>query len=313
MSRISLDRKVINLKRVPATDYAFSSALIVGITDNISKKLELELLKVLNSIEAILPSKALIIKSNLNSKEHNTLEHPSKSESKINYLIAKDDAVSQSNDSKSRALRNAYVRAIREDPAFTNSELIVVVDLDGSNSSITESSFRRALSSAFQWDALAANQLGKYRDIESLRHEYWSPNNCMSEFLWLKSFINENQAWGNAVKSRMLRIPTHKFPISVDSAFGGLCIYKRWIFEQFDYSSDGQYGESENSHVTLNRKAKEVGARIFIHPELINSSERHLHFLQKEFARQLKLRAHTFPFIFLLPFLRRVRNSLKKQ
>lgn len=311
--RISLDRKVINLKRTFTTDHGFSGALIVGITDNMSKKLELELLKVLNSIEAILPTSALIIASDSSGQGQGILEDPSNPNPKIQYLRSKHDVLPRSDISKSRVLRNMYVQAIRKDPAFTNYELIVVVDLDGSNTRITESAFRSALDSAFQWDALAANQLGKYRDIESLRHEYWSPNNCMREFRWLKSFINENQAWENAVKSRMIRISAHEPPISVDSAFGGLCIYKRWIFEEFDYDSDRMYEDSENSHVTLNRKAKAGGARIFIHPELINSNGRHLHFLQKEFTRQLKLRAHSFPFTFLLPFLRGIRNSLQKQ
>ena len=304
---------MIILNKTLITEHGFSGALIVGITNNMSMKLELELLEILTNIQAILPTKALIIASHLSGQEKSTQEYPLEDGSRIHYLRAKDETLSRSDDSKSRELRNMYVRAIREDPAFANSELIVVVDLDENSTHITESSFRRALGSAFQWDALAANQLGKYRDIESLRHKYWSPNNCMSEFMWLKSFLSENKAWKSAVKSRMLRIPTHKSPISVDSAFGGLCIYKRWIFEHCDYSADGQYEESENSHVTFNRKAKEGGARIFIHPELINTNARHLHFLQKEFTRQIKLRAHTFPFILLLPFLRRVRNLLQKK
>jgi hypothetical protein len=300
------------MNRTLTADHGFSSALVVTVTDNVSKRLELELSEILNSINAVLPTEALIVTSSQKSRVVDALESPLESGSKVHYLTAIDDTLSGSDDSKSRKLRNMYVHAIREDPVFAKSELIVVVDLDGSNRSITESSFRSALGSAFQWDALAANKLGKYRDIESLRHKHWSPNNCMSDFMWLKSFLKENQAWERAVKSKMLRIPTHVSPISVDSAFGGLCIYKRWIFEQCDYNYDGEHMQSENSHVTLNRKAKGNGARVFIHPELINSKRRHLHFLQKEFIRQLKLRSHAFPFIFLLPLLRRLRYTLQK-
>jgi len=212
-----------------------------------------------------------------------------------------------------RAIRNIYVQAIRENPKYANCELVVVVDLDGSNKAITESAFRIALDSAFQWDALAANQTGKYRDIESLRHEFWAPNNSIDEFRWFRFFINEKKAWEKAVKKKQIKISTRNPPISVDSAFGGLCIYKRWIFEKFDYSHYDKLANSENSHVTLNRKAKAGGARIFIHPALINSKGRHLHFFQEEMIRRLKRSAHSLPFVYFLPFLRWLRATLQER
>ena len=301
---------MINLDRAFMAGHQFKEALIVGIIDVISKNAELELLKVTNSLEAILPTTALIINLNSNSQGRGTQEKSFDSDSRIKYMSAKIQTSQGKRDNlELRAAKNMYVQAIRENPEYANCGLIVEVNLNGSNTAITESAFRIALDSAFQWDALAANQAGKYRDIESLRHEFWAPNNSIDEFMWFRFFINEKKAWERAVKKKQIKISAHNLPISVDSAFGGLCIYKRWIFEKFDYSHQAGLTSSENSHVTLNRKAKAVGARIFIHPALINSKGRHLHFLHVEVFRWLKRSVHYFPFVFFLPFLRRLRAT----
>jgi hypothetical protein len=70
----------------------------------------------------------------------------------------------------------------------------------------------------------------------------------------------------------MIRIPADGAPIKVDSAFGGLGIYRRWIFENFDYSKESSEDESSIDHVSLSTKAKEAGANIYIHPGLINAN-----------------------------------------
>lgn len=305
---------MINLNRALAGQYQFKGALIVGTTHSMSKKLELDLLKIVNNLDAILPTTALIIDSESGHPSLSTQVNLLNLDSRIEYLRVKQEILPiNSDESKSRALRNIYVNAIRENPAYVNCELIVVVNLEGSIVAITDSAFRLALDSAFQWDMLAANQIGKYRDIESLRHEFWSPNNSIDEFRWFRSFMNEKKAWDRTVARRLIRISKRNPPIPVDSAFGGLCIYKRWIFEKFDYSHDGKVADNENSHVTLNRKAKAGGAQIYIHPALINSNGRYLHFLQEEITRRLKRRAHSFPFAFFLPYLRDLRSSIQER
>jgi hypothetical protein len=300
------------MNKAPVDEHQFRGALIVGITSNMSKKLELGLLKIMDNLGAILPTTALIVVSDSSRQSQSTDMGLSNLDSRIEYLIPNQETLpSASDDSKSRVLRNVYVQAIRENPVHADYELIVVLDLEGSSMVISEPAIRVALNSAFQWDMLAANQTGKYRDIESLRHEFWSPNNSIDEFRWFRSFVNEKKAWEKAVKRRLIRISTRNPPIPVDSAFGGFCIYKRWIFEKFDYGHDGKLADSENSHVTLNRKAKADGAQLYIHPALINSNGRHLHFFQEGLTRRLKLRAHSFPFAFFVPYLRNLRTTLK--
>lgn len=302
------------MDRAITADHQFKEALIVGIIDVMSKKAEVDLLKVMKSLGAILPTTALIVNINSDRQGRGIQEKLSNPDSRIKYMSAGIYTPHGARDNlELSAMRNIYVQAIRENPEYVNCELIVEVDLDGSNTAITESAFRIALDSAFQWDALAANQAGKYRDIESLRHEFWAPNNSIDELRWFRFFMNEKKAWEKAVKKKQIRISTRNPPISVDSAFGGLCIYKRWIFEKFDYSYHDKLANSENSHVTLNRKAKAGGARIFIHPALINSKGRHLYFLQEEMICWLKRSVHSFPFVYFLPFLRWLRTTRQKR
>lgn len=295
-----------------AAEHQFSSAIIVGTIESVSKKTEFDLLRIMNCFAAVLPTTALIINSNPSNRDSEKILLDL--DPRVKYVsVDHETHLGITNNSQSRALRNMYVKGIRENLAYANCELVVVVDLDGRNTEITESVVRIALDSAFQWDALAANQEGKYRDIESLRHEFWSPNNNIDEFRWFRFFVSEKQAWKNAVGRRIIRISKRNPPILVDSAFGGLCIYKRWIFEKFDYSADGKLAESENPHVTINRKSRAGGAQIFIHPALINSNGRSLYFFRERIIRWLKRIAHSFPFAFFFPYLRERRATCQKR
>jgi hypothetical protein len=171
-----------------------------------------------------------------------------------------------------RFCRNEYVKAIRNFPEYQDCDLLVVADLDGINEKISAHSFQIALESDIEWDILTANQFGPYYDILALRHPFWSPNNWISELDWLSPFVGRNRATKHSLTDRMIRIPVDSAPIEVDSAFGGLGIYRRWIFENFDYSRDLFEDESEIDHVILCRKAKDAGAKIFIHPGLVNAN-----------------------------------------
>jgi hypothetical protein len=69
----------------------------------------------------------------------------------------------------------------------------------------------------------------------------------------------------------MIIIPPDSEWIPVDSAFGGLAIYKRYLFDNVRYSSVLANGDPVCEHVTLHQQMKSKGARLFINPSLINS------------------------------------------
>jgi hypothetical protein len=138
-----------------------------------------------------------------------------------------------------------------------------------------------------------ANQAAPYYDIYALRHPEWSPNDCWHYESELRSQgMNPLFARQRAIYDRMITISPDSEWIPVDSAFGGLAIYKRSLFDNVKYFSVLPNGDHVCEHVTLHQQMKIKGAKLFINPALINSgwnnhnsSKR----LTKKFNRLVKL------------------------
>jgi hypothetical protein len=172
-----------------------------------------------------------------------------------------------------RFCRNQYVTFLRN---FLRNATIVshvlVVDFDIRNSALTRNALQKALASLQSWDALFANQRGLYYDIFALRHETWNNVNCAREVLRLSPSLGKSAAKQVAIWDKMKRINPSSAPIKVQSAFGGLGLYKGWIFQQFDYSENAETDEFECEHVTLHRKVTAAGGTLWIAPALTNFS-----------------------------------------
>ena len=120
---------------------------------------------------------------------------------------------------------------------------------------------------------VSANQSGRYYDVWALRHPLWSPNDCWEELEFRRRYIKFPElALAYSIRSRMIKIPKNSKWIEVDSAFGGLAIYKSELF-----SLDGKYsgltseGRKTCEHVEFHKSLTESGKRIFINPRLINA------------------------------------------
>jgi glycosyltransferase involved in cell wall biosynthesis len=188
--------------------------------------------------------------------------------------------------SRIRECRNVYVRYIRENHAESNWDFIVVADLDGVNHKLDSRGIQSSLNLDLNWDQISANQSFGYYDLLALRHPYWMPNDCLAELNWAKNTFLMDSNWPfkslklrmkndklrkSYIYEKMYRIKKTSHPIEVDSAFGGLAIYKTHIFLEFDYSLDLALTSSESEHVTLHRKMREKGYRLFINPGMVNS------------------------------------------
>jgi hypothetical protein len=57
--------------------------------------------------------------------------------------------------------------------------------------------------------------------------------------------------------------------IPVDSAFGGIAIYRSWCFFASDYSERSFIGECE--HVAFNLSLVGKGAKLYLSPRFVNS------------------------------------------
>ena len=167
--------------------------------------------------------------------------------------------------------RNVYVKEIRESEALQNADFVIVTDLDGVNGKLKTENVSFGISRLDSWDALCANQSGRYYDLLALRHEYWCPQNVFEEYYWLRKVVSSKKAKKIAIFSKMIRIPKNSGLIPVDSAFGGFAIYKATTFSSNDYTRLPRDNPSDIDHVILNRRLRESGGKIYIDSQLINA------------------------------------------
>jgi hypothetical protein len=166
--------------------------------------------------------------------------------------------------------RNRYLEELQGD-RYSDVDYVVVSDLDGMNRLLT----RRGAMSSFtrsDWDVCCANQRGPYYDILALRHPTWSPGDCLAQLRELRAQgVAEETALRIAIYSKMVRIPRSREWIEVDSAFGGLAIYRKAILAGASYRGSDDAGTSVCEHVALHAAIRARHGRIFINPALINS------------------------------------------
>lgn len=179
------------------------------------------------------------------------------------------------NDMISRAkrlavARNYYVDKLQKQE-FSSANAIVVADFNGLSNLISE----KAILSCWEktnWGAATANQLGPYYDIWALRHPLWSPNDCWKVYEFFRKYSKfPEYALFSSVNSKMIKIPPGSDWIEVQSAFGGFAIYDANFFRQSKYSSQDLNGIETCEHVSFNQRLIELGAKIFINPNLINT------------------------------------------
>lgn len=175
------------------------------------------------------------------------------------------------------AARNAYLAWLQENRAG-NHEFVVVLDLDGPNQHMDVGAIVDLVQGPWQdWDAVFANQRQAYYDIFALRHPQWCPGCCLSElkartkkFLFWK--LGYARARNELIYRRQYAIPPSAPPIPVQSAFGGLGIYRASTLQTARYAARDQAGNPVCEHVALHEAMLQKGARLFIVPWLLNDA-----------------------------------------
>lgn len=168
-----------------------------------------------------------------------------------------------------RLCRNEYVDWLR---SHSLGEKILIVDFDIKSRKFNSEQLINSCKKIDEWDGIFANQAGRYYDIYALRHPEWCPTDCLEEYKIFRNYMGIEDAKRTAIWSRMRKISKADPPIEVQSAFGGLAVYKRWVFEELDYSIETNSIIGECEHVTLNRKIIKNGGRLWIDPSFVNFS-----------------------------------------
>ena len=264
-----------------------ASILIVGTVSNVASHFHIDYARLLKAFSNFTSLGTFLVESDSTDSTLNVLNNYTTMNNSFDFesLGCLREKIPE-RIARIRECRNVYVRYIRENYEKHQWDYIVVADLDGVNRKLDLGGVQSSFDLQLSWGQLSANQSFGYYDLLALRHPFWMPNDCLEELNWAKStFLEHSKGILQFVKTRirndsfrkqyiyskMYRIRKNSHPIEVESAFGGLAIYKTSVFLKFDYGFDSDHVSSESEHVTLHRKMRAEGYKLFINPRMINS------------------------------------------
>lgn len=191
-----------------------------------------------------------------------------------NFSFIHDEAIEK--DEIRRTVRIASARnelqsVIRR--SYSNFDYVAMLDLDGVNRDLTQ----KAVDSIWNhtnWDGAFANQPLRYYDIWALRARNWNEQDCWEMFETLSMSMPIKVAKQVAVTSKMRSISEKSAPIKVDSAFGGLGIYKMAAFLDGQYLGQDRAGKEICEHVWFHKTLTTKGYLLYLMPSLVNLNRR---------------------------------------
>ncbi len=169
------------------------------------------------------------------------------------------------------AARNAYLDAVLHS-TLSSFDYLAVADFDDVNAvPIATESFACALSILAQQPQVAAVfacSAPVYYDVWALRHPTWCPNDVWEE-VRAERELPVAAATERYVYSRQIRIPAGAAAIPVQSAFGGLGIYRLAAIGGARYEGVSATGAPCCEHVAFNRTVGKSGTLLIL-PSLRN-------------------------------------------
>lgn len=174
------------------------------------------------------------------------------------------------------AARNIYLDEVRR--SYADFDHLIVCDLDQVLSSpINLHRFADAATSLdihSDWVGVTANSWPLYFDIWALRHEVWCPHDCWHAIWERPQWQSFEYAKYRHVFSRQIRIPSESAPIEVESAFGGLAIYRMGPALRSEYVGIDASEREQAEHVAFNASITCDGGKLFLFPSLIVEAPR---------------------------------------
>jgi hypothetical protein len=248
------------------------SILITGLARNCENSIYKDVLKINKALFNFSSINWLVIESDSNDGTLNELKTLSNKMKNFRFITLGE----LQGDIPARTVRiaycrNRYIKELDENPAYSSIDYVVVVDLDGVNDKLTKDSFESCWCRD-DWAACSANQDGPYYDIFALRHSLWSPNDCFEQQSFFENKkVSKYTALKSSIYTRMIHIHPCSEWIEVDSAFGGLTIYRRDFIQNAKYIGVNNQDKEICEHVSFNKGVIENGGKVFVNPALINA------------------------------------------
>lgn len=246
--------------------------LIAGPARNNADTLATEVGTLLNSVVGFKMSYCLVVESDSTDNTLSSLEDLKKLIPSFDYISLGQLAKKMPRRTERLALaRNRILEEVRNNPKYASVDYVVMADLDGINRSITREKIEACWELAELWDVITAVQSDRYYDIWALRHPDWNPIDCFTQRSRLELVIGKEAANNLAVKAKQVVLPSLGI-IEVDSAFGGLGIYKRDALLAGRYIGLDDAGNEACEHISFHTDLRKAGYRIFINCALVNSA-----------------------------------------
>lgn len=267
-----------------------SNVLIVGVARNCQKTLRHDVLRLREAFASARTMHHYVVESDSDDNTVDVLKRLAEELPEFKYVTHGQfrEKITQ-RTARLAYCRNDYVEYSRMFASKLPVDYVVVADLDGINSHIS----RAAIESCWDrtdWGACFANQKGPYYDIWALRHQFWSPNDCWAQERFYRQFMGKKT--GSAyvsVYSRQLCIPEDHEWIEVDSAYGGLGIYRADVFlSPGEHVGLDAFGREICDIPPFHEAIKVPGVKFFINPKLINGKVNE-HTRRLSFPRVIKL------------------------
>jgi hypothetical protein len=291
-----------------------SQLLIVGLARNCEEKIESEVQIITAAFSTAKTVNWLVIESD---SDDGTLMKLEKLSKKNEFEFITLGVLRNKYPKRTERIakcRNHYLEEIRTNTKYRDIDYVIVVDLDGVNSKLTKTAVESCWRLTEKWDVCFANQSEVYYDIWALRHPVWCPNDCWKTYKFLFNHgISKFEALQKAVYSRMIKIKYNENPIEVNSAFGGLGVYKKNAILSSEYFGLDEKNEEFCEHVSLHTSLREKGYRLYIVPSLINCGWND-HSQNSRFLAKIKTRLVSFIVGFVTLFLskQKLKVILKK-
>jgi hypothetical protein len=246
--------------------------LIAGPARNNADTLPTEVGTLLNSVAGFKKSYCLVVESDSTDNTLSSLENLKKLIPSFDYISLGQLAKKMPKRTERLAFaRNRILEEVRNNPKYASVDYVVMADLDGINRSITREKIEACWELAEPWDVITAVQSDRYYDIWALRHPDWNPIDCFTQRSRLELVIGKEAANNLAVKAKQVVLPSIGM-IEVDSAFGGLGIYKRDTLLAGRYIGLDDAGNEACEHISFHTDLRKAGYRIFINCALVNSA-----------------------------------------
>lgn len=248
------------------------NAIFAGTARNVEKYIE----KNLDSIDKCgAKFKNYIVIIYENDSEDNTRNILIKNFKHNYYYIFQDNITNPNRTIRIANGRNLILDKVRTINSMSNNmyDYLVMLDLDDVNESGT---FVNSIEECFKidvqiWDGLMGNQSDKYYDIWALRCKNVIEYDC-----W-EVYANGDDKVKKDITNTMnnINFPLNNNLIEVDSAFGGIAIYKIKSIPNNCYYN-GTYIKNNNiyakcEHVDFNETLKKNGGRLFILPTFLTN------------------------------------------